>query len=210
LNAEAIQICQLSLWIKTAARGKQLTSLDHTIREGNSIISDPAVYPKALDWQAAFPEVFAQGGVSNVAPVECWAGAGQSGSSATSQSLTHPLPHPVPELARSEHLDVRHPGENPARQFLATGGLQAELQRAVPALPQCLARVPHPFADAGGHLAGEEQAHLPGFVGLADAEGVFEEGGGVEAGRAREVLAGPCERTAAGQGKGLRAPGGCV
>ena len=62
LNAEAIQICQLSLWIKTAARGKVLTSLDHTIREGNSVISDPSVHPKALDWQAAFPEVFAQGG----------------------------------------------------------------------------------------------------------------------------------------------------
>jgi N-6 DNA Methylase len=28
LNAEAVQICQLSLWIKTAARGKRLTSLD--------------------------------------------------------------------------------------------------------------------------------------------------------------------------------------
>ena len=55
LNAEAIQICQLSLWIKTAARGKQLTSLDHTIREGNSVISDPAVHPKAFDWHAAFP-----------------------------------------------------------------------------------------------------------------------------------------------------------
>jgi hypothetical protein len=145
LNAEAIQICQLSLWIKTAARGKRLTSLDHTIREGNSIISDPAVHPKAFDWQVAFPEVFAQGGVSNVAPVECWAGTGQHGSSVASQSLTHSFPHPVPELARSEHLDVRHPGENPARHFLATGGLQAELQRAVPALPQCLARVPHPF-----------------------------------------------------------------
>ena len=26
-----------SRWIKTTARGKQLTSLDHTIREGNSI-----------------------------------------------------------------------------------------------------------------------------------------------------------------------------
>ncbi len=62
LNAEAIQICQLSLWIKTAARGKQLTSLDHTIREGNSVISDTAVHPKALDWPSVFPEVFAQGG----------------------------------------------------------------------------------------------------------------------------------------------------
>lgn len=67
LNAEAIQICQLSLWIKTAARGKALTSLDHTIREGNSVISDPAAHPKALDWPTAFPEVFAQGGFDVVA-----------------------------------------------------------------------------------------------------------------------------------------------
>jgi len=62
LNPEAIEICQLSLWIKTATRGKALTSLDHSIREGNSVVSDPAVHPKAFDWEAAFPEVFAQGG----------------------------------------------------------------------------------------------------------------------------------------------------
>ena len=62
LNAEAVQICQLSLWIKTAARGKRLTSLDHTIREGNSVISDPPVHSKALDWQAVFPKVSARGG----------------------------------------------------------------------------------------------------------------------------------------------------
>ena len=68
-------------------------------------------------------------------------------SSAASQSLTHPLPHPVPELARSQHLDVRHPRENPPRQFLATGRLQSELQPAATTLPQFLARVAHPFAD---------------------------------------------------------------
>ena len=62
LNEEAIEICRLSLWIKTAERGKVLTSLDHPIRVGNSVVADPAVHPKALDWQAAFPEVFAQGG----------------------------------------------------------------------------------------------------------------------------------------------------
>jgi methylase of polypeptide subunit release factors len=62
LNPEAIEICQLSLWIKTADHGKALTSLDRTIREGNSVVSDPAVHPKAFDWHAAFPEVFAQGG----------------------------------------------------------------------------------------------------------------------------------------------------
>jgi hypothetical protein len=62
LNDEAIEICRLSLWIKTAQRGKPLASLDHSIRVGNSVVADPAVHEKAFDWQAAFPEVFAQGG----------------------------------------------------------------------------------------------------------------------------------------------------
>lgn len=62
LNEEAIEICRLSLWIKTAERGKALTSLDHSIRVGNSVVEDPAVHPRAFDWQAAFPEVFEQGG----------------------------------------------------------------------------------------------------------------------------------------------------
>ena len=62
LNEEAIEICRLSLWIKTAERGKALTSLDHPIRVGNSIVADKAVHPKAFDWRATFPEVFDQGG----------------------------------------------------------------------------------------------------------------------------------------------------
>lgn len=62
LNEEAIEICRLSLWIKTAERGKALTSLDHPIRVGNSVVADPAIHPRALDWQAVFPEVFEQGG----------------------------------------------------------------------------------------------------------------------------------------------------
>jgi hypothetical protein len=62
LNDEAIEICRLSLWIKTAERGKALTSLDHTIRVGNSVVADPAYCAKAFDWQAAFPEVFRAGG----------------------------------------------------------------------------------------------------------------------------------------------------
>ena len=62
LNAEAVQICQLSLWIKTAARGKILTSLDETVCEGNSVVSDRNVHPKAFNWDDAFPEVFKEGG----------------------------------------------------------------------------------------------------------------------------------------------------
>lgn len=66
LNEEAVEICRLSIWIKTAQRGKALTDLDHNIRAGNSVVSDPAVHPKALDWRAAFPEVFAAGGFDAV------------------------------------------------------------------------------------------------------------------------------------------------
>ena len=62
LNEEAIEICRLSLWIKTAHRGKPLTSLDHSIRVGNSVVNEPQVHTQAFDWQAAFPEVFKAGG----------------------------------------------------------------------------------------------------------------------------------------------------
>lgn len=62
LNEEAIEIARLSIWIKTAQRGKVLTELDHNVRAGNSVVDDSAVDARAFDWQGAFPEVFAQGG----------------------------------------------------------------------------------------------------------------------------------------------------
>ncbi|HEV3002973.1 MAG TPA: DNA methyltransferase, partial [Pirellulales bacterium] len=62
LNEEAIEICRLSLWIKTAERGKPLTSLDETIRVGNSVVADPAVHPKAFDWREEFAGVFEERG----------------------------------------------------------------------------------------------------------------------------------------------------
>src|SRR5439155_1800417 len=34
LNSEAVEICRLGLWIKTAQAGKVLTSLDHQVRVG--------------------------------------------------------------------------------------------------------------------------------------------------------------------------------
>lgn len=66
INDEAVEICRLSLWIKTAQYGKVLTSLDHTIRVGNSVVDDPAVHPKAFDWRGAFPEVFEAAGFDAV------------------------------------------------------------------------------------------------------------------------------------------------
>lgn len=62
ISSEAVEICRLSLWIKTAERGKILTSLDHTIRAGNSVIDDKEVDPRAFDWKHEFPEVFNSGG----------------------------------------------------------------------------------------------------------------------------------------------------
>lgn len=90
------------------------------------------------------------------------------------QTLRHPLLETLPELARRQHLDVRHPGENPPHQLLAPGSSQPNCQAPVPPLAQLLARVPHPFPDVGGHLFGKEQAHLPGLLRLADAGRVLE------------------------------------
>ena len=60
LSPESVEITKLSLWLKTAERGKTLTYLDDNIKVGNSIIADPAFDPAyAFDWDAAFPEVFA-------------------------------------------------------------------------------------------------------------------------------------------------------
>ncbi len=60
LNEEAVEICRLSLWIKTAEKGKVLTSLDHNIKQGNSVMTAPLAPREA--WKERFPAVFAQGG----------------------------------------------------------------------------------------------------------------------------------------------------
>ncbi|MBL7992401.1 MAG: N-6 DNA methylase [Candidatus Kapabacteria bacterium] len=63
VNPESVEITRLSLWLKTADRSKELTSLDHTIRCGNSLVDDPKVAGEtAFDWAAAFPEVMQHGG----------------------------------------------------------------------------------------------------------------------------------------------------
>lgn len=63
LNEESVEITKLSLWLKSAARNEQLTSLDDNIKPGNSIFDDPQVAgDKAFDWTASFPTVFEKGG----------------------------------------------------------------------------------------------------------------------------------------------------
>ncbi|MGV8938360.1 MAG: Eco57I restriction-modification methylase domain-containing protein [Allorhizobium sp.] len=64
VNVESIEIAKLSLWIKTARRGKVLDSLDTSLRVGDSLIEDSnfAYLDHAFTWETAFPEVFAEGG----------------------------------------------------------------------------------------------------------------------------------------------------
>ena len=64
VNEESIEITKLSLWIKTARRGKVLGSLSGSIRVGDSLIEDSnfAYLDHAFTWETAFPGVFAEGG----------------------------------------------------------------------------------------------------------------------------------------------------
>lgn len=58
LSEQAVEITQLALWIRSARRERTLADLSHNIVWGNSLVSDSAVHPRALDWKAAFPAVF--------------------------------------------------------------------------------------------------------------------------------------------------------
>ncbi|MDM8545704.1 N-6 DNA methylase [Candidatus Venteria ishoeyi] len=63
INEESIDIAKLSLWLRTAQRGRKLTSLNNNIKCGNSLIDDPEVAgEKAFNWEKEFPQVFENGG----------------------------------------------------------------------------------------------------------------------------------------------------
>jgi type I restriction-modification system DNA methylase subunit/REP element-mobilizing transposase RayT len=59
VNAEAVEITKLALWLKTANKGKELTDLDGNIKCGNSLVDDANVAgAAAFDWNVQLPEVF--------------------------------------------------------------------------------------------------------------------------------------------------------
>ena len=59
INEESVEIAKLSLWLRTAQKGRKLTTLSNNIKCGNSLIDDPAVAgEKAFNWQKEFHEVF--------------------------------------------------------------------------------------------------------------------------------------------------------
>lgn len=67
LNEESVEIAKLSLWLRTAQKGRKLNKLNNNIKCGNSLIDDPEVAgEKAFNWQKEFPEIFAKGGFNVV------------------------------------------------------------------------------------------------------------------------------------------------
>ena len=63
INDESVEIAKLSLWLRTAQKGRKLSNLNNNIKCGNSLIDDPAVAgDKAFKWEEEFPEIFAKGG----------------------------------------------------------------------------------------------------------------------------------------------------
>lgn len=63
VNEESVEIAKLSLWLRTAQRGRKLTSLNNNIKCGNSLINDSIIAgDKNFDWFEQFPKIFANGG----------------------------------------------------------------------------------------------------------------------------------------------------
>ena len=61
INEESIDIAKLSLWLRTAQRGRKLTTLNNNLKCGNSLIDDPAVAgEKAFNWNQEFPDIFSE------------------------------------------------------------------------------------------------------------------------------------------------------
>ncbi len=63
INEESVEIAKLSLWLRTAEKGRKLTSLNSNLKCGDSLIDDPEIVgDKAFNWKNEFPEIFNKGG----------------------------------------------------------------------------------------------------------------------------------------------------
>ena len=63
INEESVEIAKLSLWLRTAQKGRKLSDLSNSIKCGNSLIDDPEVAgDKAFDWNIEFKDIMDNGG----------------------------------------------------------------------------------------------------------------------------------------------------
>ncbi len=63
INEESVEIARLSLWLRTAQKGRKLSNLNENIKCGNSLIDDPEIAgDKAFDWNTEFADIMQNGG----------------------------------------------------------------------------------------------------------------------------------------------------
>jgi type I restriction-modification system DNA methylase subunit len=62
LNSESIEITKLSLWLKTAQRGKKLENIDNCLQVGNSLGFENSVVEGGFCWQNNFSHILKSGG----------------------------------------------------------------------------------------------------------------------------------------------------
>lgn len=60
INEESVEIAQLSLWLRTAKKGRKLSKLNNNIKCGNSLLSSK------FDWNTEFSEIMQNGGFDAV------------------------------------------------------------------------------------------------------------------------------------------------
>lgn len=60
INEESVEIAQLSLWLRTARKGRKLSKLNNNIKCGNSLRTDE------FDWSKEFPDIMKNGGFDAV------------------------------------------------------------------------------------------------------------------------------------------------
>ena len=60
INEESVEIAQLSLWLRTAKKGRKLSKLNNNIKCGNSLLASK------FDWNTGFSEIMQNGGFDAV------------------------------------------------------------------------------------------------------------------------------------------------
>lgn len=58
LSAEAVEITQLALWIRSARKNRTLADLSKNVVCGNSLVRDTEVHARAMTWATIFPGIF--------------------------------------------------------------------------------------------------------------------------------------------------------
>ncbi len=63
INEESVEIAKLSLWLRTAQKGRALSNLSDNIKCGNSLINDQKIAKKkAFEWNNEFKKIIDNGG----------------------------------------------------------------------------------------------------------------------------------------------------